>query len=100
MRRLFILILALSLIFTAFTGMAMLIGRKQPLPERLAVLHLTDCAPPCWLDIVPGVTTLSQAIPRIKARYANLPEYQSSFSESPTSFTVQVSNLTNIDDTF
>ena len=41
---------------------ALLIGRAQPIPERVAVLHLGDiCALPCWIGITPGKTTLSEA---------------------------------------
>src|SRR5258707_10948420 len=100
MRRLFTLILILCLIVSAFTGAAILIGQRQPLPEHLALLHLTDCAPPCWIDIVPGVTTLEEALPQIKARYANLPDYQTIFSGSLTTATIQVSNAMNPDDKF
>lgn len=100
MRRLSTLILTLCLIFTAFTGVAILIGWQQPSPTNLAVLHLTDCAPPCWLGIVPGVTTLDNAILQIKARYTNLPNYQSTFNEYPSAFTVQVINRVNASDSF
>src|SRR5260370_13488585 len=51
------------------TGTALIVGRDQPLPERLAMLHLTDCAPPCWIGITPGVTTVRDAIKRVDAVY-------------------------------
>ncbi len=50
------LVVTLCFAFSAFAGVAILIGRQQPLPEHLAMLHLTDCAPPCWIGIVPSVT--------------------------------------------
>src|SRR5258708_35642435 len=100
MRRLFTLILILCLIVSAFTGAAILIGPRLPLPEHLAMLHLTDCAPPCWIGIMPGVTTLDEAYPLIKARYANLPDYQTILSGSLTTATFQVSNAMNPDDKF
>lgn len=100
MQRFFRLNLILCITFAVFTGTAILIGRQQPQSERLAVLHLSDCAPPCWLDIVPGVTRLDDAIPRIKARYANILDYNTSFNEYPTAFTVQVINRENADDSF
>src|SRR5258706_10652581 len=100
MRRLLTFLLVLCLPFSAFTGAAILIGQRQPLPEHLALLHLTDCAPPCWIGIMPGVTTLEEALPRIKARYANLPDYQTIFSGSLTTATIQVSNAMNPDDKF
>ncbi len=53
-----------TLILVMFTGVivtALLIGRAQPTPPRLAMLHLTDCELPCWIGIVPGVTTVEDA---------------------------------------
>src|SRR5260221_3914421 len=100
MPRLYTLILILCLIVSAFTGAAILIGQRQPLPDHLAMLHLTDCAPPCWIGIMPGVTTLDEAYPLIKARYANLPDYQTILSGSLTTATFQVSNAMNPDDKF
>jgi len=40
------------------------------------------------------------AISRVKARYASLPDYETSFSEYPSAFTVQVINRQNADDSF
>src|ERR1041385_3599031 len=100
MRRFLIFPLALCFIFSAVTSAAIMFGREQPLPEHLAMLHLTDCAPPCWIDIVPGVTTLEEAIPRIKAHYADLPDYQTIYSGTLTLINIQVSNPKNAHDTF
>jgi len=100
MQRLLILIMALCLIFAVLSGITILIGRQQPLPEHLAILHLTDCAPPCWIGITPGVTTLEDAIPLIKAHYTNLPDYQTIFSGNLTMTTIYVSNLKNPGDAF
>jgi len=53
---------ALSVALTLSISAAMLIGRAQPLPERVALLHLNDlCKLPCWIGITPGVTTYEQA---------------------------------------
>ena len=56
-------ILATSIVALALSiSAAMLIGRAQPLPERIALLHLNDmCKLPCWIGIMPGVTTYEQA---------------------------------------
>jgi hypothetical protein len=51
------LCLALSLTIVA----VMIVGRRQPASEGLVLLHLTDCAPPCWIGIVPGQTALNDA---------------------------------------
>jgi hypothetical protein len=59
-------------LLAAFTIVALLIGREQPISDELALLRFhdfTDCAPPCWIGITPGVTTLSQARARISATY-------------------------------
>jgi len=60
-RRFILLTVTLFLLCTASIGTAILIGRQQPLPERIRALHLTDCAPPCWIGIVPGKTTMHEA---------------------------------------
>src|SRR5690349_1498777 len=82
MRRLFTLISALCLIFSVFIGASMLITQVQPLPEHLAMLHLTDCAPPCWIGIMPGVTTFEQARTQLMKTYGNLPQITLKFSQN------------------
>lgn len=62
MRRLTLFIVTAWLFFLALIGTAILIGRQQPLPERIRALHLTDCAPPCWIGIVPGKTKMGEAV--------------------------------------
>ncbi len=95
MRRLFTLILILCLIVSAFTGAAILIGQRQPLPEHLAMLHLTDCAPPCWIGIMPGVTTLADAAIRAKTTYGNSPKYAMKLNAETSSLTVEINNRTD-----
>ena len=54
--------IALTVVLTLAISAAMLIGRAQPLPERVALLHLNDmCKLPCWIGITPGVTTIYEA---------------------------------------
>lgn len=65
---LWIFLLALLLI-------ARLIGSLQPIPENVAILHLTDCEFPCWIGIIPGKTTLGEARQRVRQIYGNLPGY-------------------------
>ena len=88
MRRLFTLILALCLFFTVFTGAAILIGQQQPVPERLILLHLADCTPPCWIGIVPGVTTLDDAAIRAAATYRNPSKYAIALNAETSSLTL------------
>jgi hypothetical protein len=63
--RLFRLAIFLSLLLTSLTGAIVIISRRQPANQRIAMLRLTDCAPPCWIRIVPGTTTLDEAKSRI-----------------------------------
>jgi hypothetical protein len=83
MRRFLIFPLALCFIFSAVTSAAILFGQEQPLPEHLAVLHLTECAPPCWIGIVPNVTTVEEARTKIEAVYGQSTSHSLSFN-APT----------------
>ena len=66
---------ALTLLLTAAITGALLIGRAQPLPDRVAVLHLNDmCKLPCWIGITPGVTTLGEAEKLVQSVYKILLE--------------------------
>lgn len=75
MRRLLKWIFILLAVIAAGIVLAQSIGRQQPLPERVAILHLTDCKLPCWIGIVPGKTTVGEARRRIREVYADLPGY-------------------------
>lgn len=66
MRRLFIALFALTLLIILSLCAALFIGRRQPIPPRIAMLHLTDCQLPCWIGIVPGTTTLDEAQEKIR----------------------------------
>src|SRR5689334_21302019 len=48
-------------------GTMLLIEHTQPIPERLRMLHLADCAPPCWIGITPGKSTINEARQRLEA---------------------------------
>src|SRR5438105_3558783 len=61
MLRLIRLGLLTILLLTVGIGAATAAGRQRSSPLLLAALHLTDCAPPCWIGIVPGETTLQAA---------------------------------------
>src|SRR5258708_37020474 len=63
------LVLTFWLIMAAFVEVSAIIGQRQPVPNRLARLYLTDCAPPCWIGIIPGVTRLRDANARLIAVY-------------------------------
>jgi hypothetical protein len=58
------------------------IPRQQPFPDTLARLHLMDCELPCWIGIMPGVTTSKEAKERVTQTYDKL--YNLSFDDSST----------------
>jgi hypothetical protein len=94
MRRLLAVALTLCMCFATITGVAVAIGRQRPMDDSLAALHLTDCAPPCWIGIVPGTTTLQQAKARIFAIYASSPSYAIDYDTSlPGRFKITLHNL-------
>lgn|GEM_PF-1795012 len=57
---------ALSAAFALLIIVARLVGHGQPPPSSIAVLHLDDCAMPCWLNIVPGVTAFRDAVDNVR----------------------------------
>jgi hypothetical protein len=67
MRRLILLIGGLVLVFALAICAPILSARQSAMPGVLLALRLTDCAPPCWIGIVPGVTTIDAAGDRIMA---------------------------------
>jgi len=52
-------------------GLAVLVGRNQPAPAILAALKLDTCKFPCWIGIVPGITTNGDALRIIRDTYPN-----------------------------
>jgi hypothetical protein len=69
-------VLTLWLILTVGIGLALLIGRQNPPSPQIAMLHLSECKPPCWIGIVPGKTTLSEARKRVKEVYGSITGYE------------------------
>ncbi len=45
------------------------VGQAQSIPHSIAQLHLVDCAPPCWIGITPGVTSLDDAKTKLVTTY-------------------------------
>jgi hypothetical protein len=56
-------------VFVGLVGFAMLLGRQQPSSVDMTMLRLADCAPPCWIGITPGKTSIPSAINRIREVY-------------------------------
>lgn len=71
MRRLLFLLSGAFLLLGIFVVAALLIGRAQPTPPRVAMLHLTDCELPCWIGIMPGKTTIQEAQSIVKNTYGD-----------------------------
>lgn len=61
MRKMLFLTLAVILACAFSTGGAVFAARLSSPPDYLAELHFTDCELPCWMGIIPGKTTLSEA---------------------------------------
>lgn len=65
----FLWVLGLSAGFALAIVGARFVGLHQPPPDAVAELHLTDCALPCWLHIVPEQTTLADALQQLQTAY-------------------------------
>lgn len=78
--------LRLWLMLAVVVGAVVVLGRWQPVPPSLRQLKLMDCAPPCWIGIVPGQSTIAQAKAAIVAAYSGQPNLQirdSGFADGP-----------------
>jgi hypothetical protein len=54
MRRLLKILAIVFILFATSVSMVVLAARTKPLSDHLTLLHLDQCAPPCWLGIRPG----------------------------------------------
>ena len=61
--------------FMVVISVALVIGQGQPLAENVVRLRLTDCAPPCWIGIRPGLTTEGRAQRLFSAMYPQQKPY-------------------------
>ncbi len=62
-------ICALTLAFVTLIYGVRTLGGRLPPTAALETLHLTECALPCWLGIIPGQTRLTDAIDRVSVAY-------------------------------
>jgi hypothetical protein len=74
MRRRLSLLLVLVAVLVVMAGVARVAGQHRPAPTLMATLRLADCAPPCWIGIVPGQTTIEDARLRMMAVYGGQPD--------------------------
>src|SRR5258707_6670431 len=86
---------AVTLILTVCIALVILLARRQPLPPRLAMLHLTDCELPCWIGITPGVTPVDQVKARIEAVYGDVSTYRIGDQKSDGLVISRVDDLQN-----
>jgi hypothetical protein len=61
--------LSLLSVFATLIGLAVLVGYGQPPASAVQQLHLSDCAPPCWIGIVPGDTNTEEAVQLFSATF-------------------------------
>ncbi len=83
MNRLLRLALYTCLLLTVAVFSARMAGHIQPVPQSIAHLHLLDCTPPCWIGIVPGLTTVGDAKAKLVATYGGLQFKDSGFADGP-----------------
>jgi len=53
--------------FAALMGMALFIGHRQPVSPQIHAWRLDECAKPCWMNIVPGKSTIPEAYQQVSA---------------------------------
>lgn len=70
--------------FTLLVFAARALGSTQPTPAALSGLHLTECAPPCWLGITPGITEMTDAVHRLNSAQLGGMLFESSDGRSVT----------------
>ncbi|MEO8394334.1 MAG: hypothetical protein ABI700_15185 [Chloroflexota bacterium] len=78
--------LGVCILLIVLVGGAHIAGQRQIMPRSIAQFHLSDCRPPCWIGIVPGVTTIGQAKAKLIATYGGQSGLQikdSGFADGP-----------------
>lgn len=75
MRVFLVCALLLGLVFNLSIAAARQIGRDQPPTSPLYHLRFSECQPPCWIGILPGQTTLDDAMRHLQTAFA-VPEEQ------------------------
>jgi len=83
MRRFLLLTLIALLVCAGLSGAALWIGRQQPALRLLTALRFTDCAPPCWIGITPGKTTLKAARDQVIRTFPESQGYLVTLTDAP-----------------
>src|SRR5579859_7009172 len=66
-------VLILNIVLLLTTALTVLLGSQQP--TQLGILHLSDCALPCWIGIMPGKSTITEAKVRMREVYGTSAKY-------------------------
>ncbi len=80
------LTLKLWVVLALLAAAAQTAGQLEATPTSLTQIHLTDCAPPCWIGIVPGETTVAEAKAKISAVFGEQPDLHVRSDESNVSY--------------
>lgn len=64
-------VISLSLILIILIGLALIVGHMQPPATAVTMLHLTDCTPPCWINITPRQTLQREVKTLFSKAYPN-----------------------------
>jgi hypothetical protein len=80
--------LVLPAVLAILSAAALSLGQSQPPSDWFVILHLNECALPCWIGIVPGITSKIEAQRRIEAAFSDSGQY--SIREDQDLFSFQV----------
>lgn len=76
MKRLLLLTILLVVTLIMLSTMLRAVGATTPTPQAATqVLGISDCAPPCWHHLMPGKTTIDEAIEIITQQPRFIGEY-------------------------
>src|SRR5258708_31485976 len=58
---------AIFVMFIALIGLALSIGHRQAVSLQIHTWRVDECAKPCWMNIVPGKSTIPEAYTQVAA---------------------------------
>lgn len=80
-------VLALNLVFAVTVVGAKMLGSSQSPPQTVTALRLGECALPCWVGIIPGVTTMEE-VPGLVVSTGATGSFRVTGSVSPQGFRI------------
>ncbi|MBI1258480.1 MAG: hypothetical protein GC204_13515 [Chloroflexi bacterium] len=89
-----IVVFGAAVVLSVLIGAALVIGRSQPASQRVERLHLLDCAPPCWNEITPRVSSRGELEQQMAATF---PDYRMLGMNSSLPFLIWTWNSISID---